>query len=81
VLLEIRLGDALLATVLACDFRADLAEAGMGRGRCAFFFEPPHPLEAASLRSLRIRCAATGKELAMTGDCQAVIDTVIGLAA
>jgi len=74
VLLEIRLGDALLATLLACDFRADLAEAGMGRGRCAFFFKPAYPLEAAALRSLRIRCAATGEELAMTVNCHAVID-------
>jgi len=81
VLLEIRLGDALLATLLACDFRADLAQAGMGRGRCAFFFKPFHPLEAASLRGLRIRCAATGEELAMTGNCQAVIDTILALAA
>jgi hypothetical protein len=44
VRLEILAGTRLLGTVLACDFRADLAEAGKGRGRCAFTFTPPAPL-------------------------------------
>jgi hypothetical protein len=81
VLVEMLLGREVLATLLACDFRADLAKAGMGRGRCAFFFKPARPLKAEWLRGLRIRCAATGEEIAMTDNCRAMIATILSLAA
>jgi hypothetical protein len=59
--LEILTGDHVIGTVLACDFRADLARAG--KGRCAFRFVPPKRLTAAVLASLVIRRAADQAEL------------------
>ncbi len=72
LLLEIRLDDRVLANVLACDYRGDLVEAGLGRGRCAFRFTP---LEALSAEALpRLRVFAPGQiELRMTDACHAAI--------
>ncbi len=39
--LEILDGDAVIGTVLACDFRGDLREAGIGPGRHGFNWMPP----------------------------------------
>jgi hypothetical protein len=38
VLLEIAAGNRVMGTVLACDYRGDLAKAGIGRGHCSFAF-------------------------------------------
>jgi hypothetical protein len=37
VSLEILRGETIIATILACDYRDDLRQAGLGRGRHAFF--------------------------------------------
>jgi hypothetical protein len=41
VLLEIAAGEKVIGTILACDYRDDLAKAGIGRGHCSFRFEKP----------------------------------------
>jgi Hint domain len=68
LVLEIRLGDRVLASVLACDYRGDLAEAGMGRGRCAFSFTPREPLTAGELKRLQV-IAPDGMALSLTSAC------------
>jgi hypothetical protein len=54
VLLDILAGEEHLGTVLACDLRMDLAEAGKGTGRRGFTFTPPHRLSREALASLRV---------------------------
>jgi autotransporter passenger strand-loop-strand repeat protein len=63
VLLEVVAEDGVIGTVLACDFRADLQAAGLGRGRCAFTFNAPERLRPEQLASLQIRRAADGAPL------------------
>lgn len=70
VALEIRLDDRLLAEVLACDYRGDLAEAGLGRGRCAFRFAFGEALSAEDLQRLRVAVPG-GTDLRRTGACHA----------
>ncbi len=72
LVLEIRLGDRVLANVLACDYRGDLAEAGMGRGRCAFSFAPPQALSAGELMRLQV-VAPDGTALSLTSACHAAM--------
>ena len=69
VLLEVRLGEVLLGTVLACDQRDDLRAAGIGQGRCSFSFISPYNIRPSSKR-ISIRRACDGTELPMTADCQ-----------
>jgi hypothetical protein len=38
VLLEILAGGRVIGMILACDYRDDLAQAGIGRGHCSFTF-------------------------------------------
>ncbi len=71
VLIEVVLDGAVLHTALACDFRADLRDAGMGEGRCAFFLALPAPLPAALLHRLTIRRAADLVPLPMSERCRA----------
>jgi Hint domain len=68
VLLEIRVEDRLLGTVLACDHRGDLLDAGKGNGNCAFFYHLPMRLPEGELRIVR---AADGAALQVSGHCQA----------
>jgi hypothetical protein len=63
VLLEVVAEDGVIGTVLACDYRADLQAAGLGRGRCAFTFNAPERLRPEQLASLQIRRAADGAPL------------------
>ena len=72
LLLEIRLDDRVLANILACDYRGDLAEAGLCRGRCAFRFTPLETLSAAEMPRLRV-FAPGGTELNMTSACHAAV--------
>lgn len=65
VLLEVLLGNQLLGTVLACDFRGDLLEAGIGRGRCGFVFRSPVKIAADAMANLRVRRAADGVPIPM----------------
>ncbi len=71
VLLEVCAGDEVLGTVLACDYRADLAEAGKGSGRCAFTFTAPRRLTPEMQTALTVRRAADAAVLANSGQTQA----------
>jgi hypothetical protein len=61
VALEIRLSGRPYATILACDYRADLAESGIGNGNHAFFFKKP--LLAFYLPHLTIHRLSDGAEI------------------
>jgi hypothetical protein len=69
VLLEVMLGSQLIGTVLACDFRSDLLQAGIGQGRCAFAFRSPARLGPDTIGSLQIRRAADGAVVWMSEAC------------
>jgi hypothetical protein len=71
VLLDIVLDDAVIGTVLACDPRADLREAGKGAGRCAFFHTAAKPLPPEAWPRIRIRRAGDGAKLPMSEPCRA----------
>jgi hypothetical protein len=60
VLLEILLEGKIIGTVLACDFREDLLQAGFGLGRCSFAFISPVKLRPALLSTLQVRRAVDG---------------------
>lgn len=62
VLLEIRLGGTLVATTLACFYRADLRQAGIGKGRAKFSFDAPP--------GSTVHFAATGAMLPLTDACR-----------
>jgi hypothetical protein len=63
VQLEILLRNQLIGRILACDYRADLAAAGYGHGRCSFEFSSPLGLPRNAARSLRIRRAQDRAEI------------------
>jgi hypothetical protein len=69
VLLEVRLDDAVIGTILACDYRDDLDKAGIGAGRCSFVFEADRPIPADA--PLRIQRASDGAEIYMSQTCLA----------
>ena len=73
VLLEVELDGRVVGTVAACEPRGDLAQAGFGRGRCAFTFTSPVRLRPELLASLRVRREADGAPLAMDPRCQAAL--------
>jgi hypothetical protein len=60
VLLEILLEGRVIGTVLACDIREDLLQAGFGQGRCSFTFISPIKLRPALLSTLQVRRAVDG---------------------
>jgi len=62
VLLEVLTASEVLGTVLASGFRADLAQAGKGSGRCAFSFTPPARLPQDV--EITVRRASDGAVLA-----------------
>jgi hypothetical protein len=70
VLLEILLDNKVIATTLACDYRADLAEAGIGRGRSAFFVKSPIRLHPEILTQISIRRATDHTEIHMSPECR-----------
>ncbi len=63
VLLQVMLGSRVIATILACDPRPDLAPAGKGNGNHAFALDIIDPLSPAELSRLTIRHATTGTQL------------------
>ncbi len=69
VLLEVALDGRVIGSVAGCEERADLAQAGLARGRCAFTFTSPVRLRPELLHSLSIRRVADGAELAMDPRC------------
>jgi hypothetical protein len=56
-------GEVLLTTVPAYWYRGDLAAAGMGRGRHAFFYLPPLRLKDGLTRQIRAFVSGTDREL------------------
>ena len=70
VLLDIVLDDAVIGRVLACDFRADLRAAGLGRGHCSFAWPSGRALTRQQAALVEIRCAADGRTLPCTEDLQ-----------
>jgi hypothetical protein len=75
VLLDIWLQEKWLGTVLACDFRGDLAAAGIGRGYASFSFASPVAIPAGSAGRLAVCRAADGVALPMTMELEAKIET------
>jgi hypothetical protein len=71
VLLEILVDGQVIDTVLACDHRGDLAEAGIAQGNCSFAFTLPATIPTTCYASLAIRRAADSAEIPMTPDCAA----------
>jgi hypothetical protein len=69
VLLEVLVGGKIVGTMLACDYRADLDEAKIGAGRCAFFLTSPVRLRPEMLSTVEIRRASDHAALRMSGDC------------
>jgi hypothetical protein len=57
-------GDRRLATVPAYWFRWDLADAGIGTGRHAYFYMPPADLKDGRTHMIRARRSGSGVELA-----------------
>jgi hypothetical protein len=70
VLLEVLLGARVMGTILACDYRDDLAKAGIGSGRCHFVFHYPASIDSFRPESIRIRRATDGAEILMSNDCK-----------
>jgi len=64
VLLEVCAEGQVLGSVLACEHRLDLEQAGKGSGRCEFRFTAPARLTAEMLARLSVRRAADGAALA-----------------
>jgi hypothetical protein len=60
VLLHITLGGEIIGTVLACDARGDLREAGIGNGQCSFTFELPAPIAQDVVHRLLVRRTSDG---------------------
>ncbi|MBB5372717.1 Hint domain-containing protein [Acidocella aromatica] len=73
VLLEIRHGDEVLGTVLACDLREDLAAAGIGKGRAMFSFRVPGGLAGEARQTISVHRASDGAIVPLSGDCRARI--------
>ena len=60
---EVYDGDALLATVLADQFREDLIGAGIGNGKHGFALPTPAGLQDGKSHAIRVKCTATAVEL------------------
>jgi Hint domain len=73
VMLDVLLGDVVITSVLACDYRADLESAGIGHGRAAAFITSPVRLHPEQLKTLRIRRASDHAELPMSPECRATL--------
>jgi hypothetical protein len=67
VLLDILLCNRVITRSLACDFRHDLHQARIGRGRCAFTVKLPGNFGPATLATARVRRTADQCELPMSG--------------
>jgi hypothetical protein len=56
----------VIGSVLACDFREDLRQAGFGQGRCSFVFNSPVRLRPALWPNLQVRRAADGAPVGLS---------------
>ena len=73
VLLEIFLGEKIILSVLACDYRTDLAEAGIGHGRCSFSVAVQNKIPLEYIELVTVRRADDGMRLPLTNECQAML--------
>jgi hypothetical protein len=71
--LEVFLGAEKIADVLACDYREDLAQAGIARGYASFSLALPGGIEAAARRTIRVCRADDGAEIFASEACTAQI--------
>jgi hypothetical protein len=71
VTLEFLLGDTVIGTAVALDYRADLDAAGVGNGRASARFTCPVAVTQEAAKTLRVRRASDGAELVMTASCRA----------
>src|SRR4051794_21282046 len=71
VYVDIYFDGILFARILACFYRADLAEAGLAEGNCAFELAFPSRLSDGSERSISVRFAET--EVALPNSPQQVL--------
>ena len=74
VLLEVLIGEQVVHTILACDYRRDLAEAGIGQGRCSFLCKLAADIPPDSLGDVWIRRAADGAALPYSQELQGRLD-------
>ena len=65
VLLEIVAGGRVVGTVLACDPRSDLKEAGFALGNCAFHYTSPFGLPIGAAQGVKLRRAQDHAEIRM----------------
>jgi ELWxxDGT repeat protein len=79
VLLEVLAGAEVIGTVLACDYRCDLEEAGLGRGQCSFVFRSPIKLLPDVIETLHVRRASDHAEVWMSETCSGRIEEVNGV--
>jgi hypothetical protein len=70
VLLEVLLGDRQLGRTLACGYRGDLEQAGLGRGWCQLSFELNGPLSLTERRQIHVRRQSAAAEIQMTEACR-----------
>lgn len=73
VLLEVLVGGEVAGTVLACDYRADLAAEKIGLGRCMFEVSIPGAQSAVMAGALQVRRADDGALLELSEHCLAVL--------
>jgi hypothetical protein len=78
VLLEVLLADQVIGTVLACDYRTDLFEAGIGKGRCSFVFHSPVDLLPEAMADVRIRRSSDAVEITISPDFKAQLNHASG---
>jgi hypothetical protein len=80
VMLEIVVQGQVIGTILACDYRADLKQVGIGQGFAAFSFTAPSGLPLCALATIIVRRMGDGSALMVTGDCKTQIEeAAVGL--
>jgi len=70
VLLEVLVEDEIIGSVLACDYRSDLDQAGFGAGRCAFMFFSPIRILAEKMHTIRVRRVNDKADVPMSSTCR-----------
>jgi len=66
--LEVLFRDEVIATVLACNYRDDLAAAKIGRGRCGFSVETGRIIDPQDAGVVRVRRVADQADLLFSAD-------------
>jgi hypothetical protein len=77
VALEVLHDGMVLGEVLACDFRPDLAKAGIGRGYSAFTFVSPIRITADMHAGLEVRRKSDGSKLGVNPAIAKAVATIV----